>query len=394
VASKDKPYRLYRGGRAKGPMRLPRASTESKVALPGPSDDWGAGPTPPPETPPRRRRRRGWIVFAVLVLAIVLAIVWTVLGYLALRRGVEDANERVDARVKAALTPQDGLLLSNPSNVLLIGIDRGASPGREGRGRADSIVLVRTDPDEHRVALLSIPRDLRVEIPGHGPDKINTAFSLGGAALTIETVEGVTGLDINHVAVVDFGAFADVIDALGGVTIDVPRRIVSNRFDCPFATPAECRRWSGWRFPRGEQRLDGKRALVFSRIRENQLDPNESDITRGGRQQQVVQAIADEVVAFGSFLRLPFMGDELVKPLATDLSATELMQLGWVEFRASDSKKLRCRLGGAATQIGDGAYIVGSEENVAVVAMVEGKAAPQPPLPGAGPFGPGCLVGE
>src|SRR5687767_3179389 len=114
-------------------MRLPRASTESKVALPGPGDDWGAGPTPPPKTPPRRRRRWGWVVFAVLVLAIVLAIVWTVLGYLALRRGVEDANERVDARVKAALTPQDGLLLSNPSNVLLIGIDRGASPGREGR---------------------------------------------------------------------------------------------------------------------------------------------------------------------------------------------------------------------------------------------------------------------
>ena len=140
--------------------------------------------------------------------------------------------------------------------------------------------------------------------------------------------------------------------------------------------------------------MDGKRALVFSRIRENQLDPNESDITRGGRQQQVVQAIADEVVAFGSFLRLPFMGDELVKPLATDLSASELMQLGWVEFRASDSKKLRCRLGGEATQIGDGAYIVGSEENVAVVAMVEGKVAPQPPLPGAGPFGPGCLVGQ
>jgi LCP family protein required for cell wall assembly len=391
VASKDKPYRLYRGGRAKGPMRVPRASTE--VEAPASRDDWGGTPGPP-EAPRGKRRRWGWIAFAILIFVIVLAVVWTVLGYLALRRGVEEANRRLEAPARAALTPQDGLLLSNPSNVLLIGIDRGASPGREGRGRADSLVLVHTDPDDHRIALLSIPRDLRVEIPGRGPDKINTAFSLGGAALAIRTVEAVTGLDINHVAVVDFAAFAEVIDALGGVTIDVPARIVSNRFDCPFSTPAECRRWPGWRFPRGVQHMDGKRALVFSRIRENQLDPNESDITRGGRQQQVVQAIAGEVVDLGSFLRLPFMGDELVKPLTTDLSASELMQLGWVEFRASDSKRLRCRLGGSATQIGNGAYIVGSEENIAVIGMIEGKVAPQPPLPGSGPFGPGCLVGS
>ena len=140
--------------------------------------------------------------------------------------------------------------------------------------------------------------------------------------------------------------------------------------------------------------MSGRRALVYARVRENQLDPSETDITRGGRQQQVVEAIADEAVSLRTFLRLPFLGDDLVQPLATDLSAWELMQLGWVKFRAPAGKTLRCRLGGTPTQIGDGAYIVGSEENVAVIAMVEGKAAPQPPLPGSGPFGPGCLVDE
>jgi anionic cell wall polymer biosynthesis LytR-Cps2A-Psr (LCP) family protein len=138
--------------------------------------------------------------------------------------------------------------------------------------------------------------------------------------------------------------------------------------------------------------MDGRRALVYARIRENRLDPSESDVTRGGRQQQVVQAIADETVSLHTFLRLPFVGDDLVEPLATDLSAMDLMQLGWVKFRAAEEGTLRCRLGGTGTQIGDGYYIVGVEENVAVVAMFEGKSAPQPPSPGSGPFAPGCTT--
>jgi anionic cell wall polymer biosynthesis LytR-Cps2A-Psr (LCP) family protein len=139
--------------------------------------------------------------------------------------------------------------------------------------------------------------------------------------------------------------------------------------------------------------MDGRRALVYARVRENQLDASDSDITRGGRQQQVVQAIADESVSLHAFLRLPFIGDDLVEPLATDLSAWDLMQLGWVKFRAAENGTLRCRLGGTGSQIEDGYYIVGVEENVAVVAMFEGKSAPQPPSPGSGPFAPGCVTG-
>ena len=149
-------------------------------------------------------------------------------------------------------------------------------------------MLVHTDPDEHRIALLSIPRDLRVEIPGHGADKVNAAFAYGGPTLAIKTVQSVTGVPINHVVVVDFGTFEEVIDALGGVTIDVPKPILSNKFDCPFATQARCDRWPGWRFQKGEQTMNGKRALIYARVRENQLDPTETDITRGERQQAVV----------------------------------------------------------------------------------------------------------
>jgi hypothetical protein len=92
-------------------------------------------------------------------------------------------------------------------------------------------------------------------------------------------------------------------------------------------------------------------------------------------------------------VRLPFIGDDVVRPVATDLSATELLELGWVKFRAADEATLRCRLGGLATTIDGVQYIVGSEENNAVVAMVKGEPAPQPPPPDQGLFAPGCLVG-
>jgi LCP family protein required for cell wall assembly len=332
----------------------------------------------------------------VLALAIVLllGVVWGVLGYLSFRGGVKDANDRLPEGARAALAPQDGLLLTSPTNILVLGIDEGGVRGRGGSARSDAILVVRSDPDAGRMAQLSIPRDLRVQIPGReGFDKINAAYAYGGPALAIRTVQSVTGLEINHVVVVDFGTFPQVIDALGGVTIDVPRPILSNRFECPRASDAACSRWEGWRFKAGEQEMDGRRALIYARIRQNQLNPGESDITRGERQQAVFQAIGDEVVSFGTFLRSPFIAGDLVRPLATDLSAPQFMQLGWRKFRTPDGGRLRCRLGGVAITEGGVSYIQGSEENRSVIAMITGQSAPQPPPPGSGPFGPGCVVG-
>jgi LCP family protein required for cell wall assembly len=409
VARKDKPYRVYRAsrrGQKAGTAAVARDNGRAAQALREPAPTpWeplpGAEPGLPDEQPgrpsrerPRRRRPRRiafWVGLVILILA-ALVLAWAAFGYLAFRGGVQDANERLPQEAEAALTPQTGSLLTSPTNILLLGVDGGGA--RESGGRSDAIVVVRTDPDRHRLSLLSIPRDLRVEIPGHGFDKINAAYALGGPALAIRTVERLLGrVPINHVVLVDFDSFPEVIDELGGVTVDVPKPIVSNRFDCPFESPAECEDWEGWRFAKGPQEMDGRRALVYARIRENRLDPEESDVTRGGRQQQVVQALADEVVSLNGFVRLPFIGDDIVRPVATDLSATELLELGWVKFRASDDATLRCRLGGLPTELDGIFYLVGSEENVEVVAMVTGDAAPQPPPPGQGLYAPGCTVG-
>ncbi len=145
---------------------------------------------------------------------------------------------------------------------------------------------------------------------------------------------------------VDLASFKDLIDAIGGVTVNVPERILSNRFDCPYKTQARCDQWHGWSFEKGPQHMNGERALIYSRVRENQLNPADSDITRGGRQQAVLQAVATKLASVGTALRLPFIGGDLLKPLATDLSAGQFLQLGWVKFRAPSGRVLHCRLGG------------------------------------------------
>jgi len=380
MAEGEKPYRVYKGGRTRGkvptaarPERQPRGA-DRRTKSPG---------------RPRLGRRIG----LTLLILVVLLVVWTVASYLSFRAGVEDANARLPKTVEAGLTQQDGAIASKPTPVLLRGTDGDRSAARSDARRSDSILLGRTDPGRHRLAYLSIPRDLRVDIPGYGPNKINAAFQLGGASLTMKTVRALTGLQPNHVVIVDFEDFRTVIDALGGVEIDVPKPILSNRFDCPYATEARCQQWQGWRFGKGKQEMSGHRALIYSRVRENRLDAADNDLTRGERQQAVVEAMTDKLVGPGTFVRLPFIGGDLVKPLTTDLSAGQLLQLGWVRFRANSSRALHCRLGGEPSSIGGESVLIATEENAAAIAMFTGRSAPQPPPPGT-TFGAGCLVGR
>src|SRR5215217_2295235 len=354
MADGDKPYRLYRGGRVRGgvpTLERPRRRSDGKRIEPT------AGR---PAKPKRRRLRltRGRVILSVVLLLILLLVVWAVASWLAFDRGVAEANQRLSPRARAALVPHEGLLISRPTTTLLMGTDHADRVDRADANRSDSIMLVRTDPDKHRITYLSIPRDLRVDIPDHGTGKINAAF------------------------------------ALGGVTVNVPKPIVSNRFDCPFPTDTQCQRWQGWRFAKGKQKLDGRRALIYSRIRENRLDPAENDLTRGERQQAVVQAIGDRLTSPTTLFKLPFVGDDLLKPLATDLTSGQFLQLAWMKVRSPEDRTLHCRLGGSASFVGGESFIIGTEENRNVISMFLGRAAPQPPLPGSGPFGPGCVIGN
>jgi LCP family protein required for cell wall assembly len=403
MAPEEKPYRVYRGGRVKGKVpsvasqartARDRARDEVRTGRGGDGGKGGGGPTPGgfrgPGAKPRPRFPRRRTILLVLLALVVLWIVWAITSYLQFSSGVSDANRRLDRSARAALAKQGGLLISNSTTVLLLGTDNSSLAARAGDNHSDSIMLMRTDPGHHRLYYLSIPRDLQVPIPGEGTQKINAAMQIGGVALAERTIQDFTGIAVNHVVVVNFGAFKDLIDAFGGITIDVPKPILSDRFDCPYATQARCLQWQGWRFAKGPQHMDGERALIYSRVRVNRLDPSETDITRGARQQAVLQAVSSKLTSFSTLLTVPFDGAKLAKPLSTDLSAWQLVQLAWVKFRAGNSSAVHCRLGGDLSGSGNGAP---SEDNALAIAMFLGKSAPQPPTPG-NPFAPGCVIGR
>ena len=387
MAREEKPYRVYRGGRTKG--KVPAPPRPERAPRKPVGDDVTRYRGPSGGRPARPGRRRRLILLGVLVF-FVLVVVWMLASYLAFRGGVSDANKRLDANAKLALNDQSGLLLSHPTTILLLGTDHAQIGGREGDRHSDSIMLIRADPEKHRLTYLSIPRDLLVEIPGHGSQKINAAFQIGGPALAMRAIRTYTGLDINHVVLVDFADFKDLIDALGGVRVDVPKPILSNRFDCPYPTSAQCQRWQGWRFRKGEQEMSGSRALIYSRIRENRLDPAENDLTRTARQQAVVEAIQSKLTSPFTLLKMPFVGGKLVKPVATDLSTGEFMQLGWMKVRSA--RTVHCHLGGTFASSGGASVIEPAEENRNVIGMFLGLSAPQPSPPGA-PTLPGCTGG-
>jgi LCP family protein required for cell wall assembly len=378
AASGEKPYRVYKGGRTRG-----------KVPLSGRGD-----PESDRTIDPRRRKPWTWKRWTLVTIAalIVLFVIWAAAGWLSVRSGVADANKRLPPGTTQALTKQNGLILDSPTNILLLGTDHSnnGQAGRNADEHSDSMMLLRTDPGRHRITYLSIPRDLGVTIDGVY-QKINAAMQLGGPRLAIQTVNDLLGsqLPIEHVVIVDFGSFQKLIDAVGGIDVNVPENILSNRFDCPYSTATRCQQWEGWRFHKGRTHMDGHTALIYSRIRENRLDASWTDFKRSQNQQAVMQATLAKLASPSRFFSLPFNGSSLLAPISTDLSTWDFMQLAWVKFRAGNV--VHCRLGGSAT--GNG-FITSTQENIQVVQEVLGNSAPQPPAPGLGLFGPGCVVGN
>jgi LCP family protein required for cell wall assembly len=394
---RSKPYRVYRGGHVRkddpdaarfafggAAVATPdRPVTPPGMTRPGMTRPGTPPPPPPPlpgrqvaTVPPRRRFRPGWkrgILLGVGAIVILL-VFWLYLGYRSFSNEIAKANARLDPKTEKALTPA-GNILRSPQVTLVLGSD---SRGAGSTARADSIVLMRTDPGKHLISMLSIPRDLYVNIPGHGRTKINAAYAYGGAPLLIHTINTLTGLHVNHIVLVNFAGFKELIDSLGGVTLYNKRKIVSSQ---PFDG-------HNWVFPQGTITLDGRRALAYSRIRHT-TNPQDTDITRTERQQLVMQSLSRQLVSFSSLLHLPSIGSSLAKPLTTDLSANELLGMGWNKFRAS--RTLECHAGGTPQVIGGQDVLLSVPENRQVVQMFLGEIAPIPAAKGS-LYDPGCQI--
>jgi LCP family protein required for cell wall assembly len=252
-----------------------------------------------------------WVALAVagwLLLSLVLFLVSA-----QIEAGVSD-----DAQ--AALSKGGSML--GGTNILVLGSDArtgdSIDESSSGPSRSDTIMIIHAGLGS--VRKLSIPRDTEAAIPGHGSQKINAAYALGGPALTIQTVEKFlgNGLKINHLVEVDFKDFPAFVDALGGITVNNKTKICSPPFD---------NFWKGLHFRKGELKLNGERALGYARVRKNPCAPAEDDRARAARQQEVMRAIGAQAKSPGTFFRLPWVSWQAPKALKSDMKGPSLMGL-------------------------------------------------------------------
>ncbi|MCW2973823.1 MAG: cell envelope-related transcriptional attenuator [Thermoleophilia bacterium] len=373
--SSQKPYRVYRQ-----PRRV-RGAADGTIQWDTLEQQHGGGRKRPgvPRHLLRFLRRAVFVAF-------VLAVVWLLIAFFSFRSAVNEANERLPAGVEEQLAPTNGPALTSSQVTLLVGSDTSAHRKKtEGAkyGLADSLILMRVDVPSRSVSMLSIPRDLYVKIPGFGENKINSAYANGGLKLSLQTIQNFTGVEINHVVEIDFDGFREVVDSVGGVTIDNPSYLSSNE---PFDG-------QDWVFRKGEITLNGRNALAYARMRKTDQPKESDDRRRALRQQRVIDALTSKIASSRSLLHPRDVPQAAVGALTTDLSASELVSTGFGKFWSKGENNLHCRLGGTddyrdTGQSAPSSVIVPDEQNFAVVRMFLGKQSPVKP---DGDVAPGCL---
>ena len=277
--TEEKPVRqVVIGAGAAGPPQAPTAAAASFPPAPHGKPPQGGDPEPPPK--PRRYWWRFSLASLVIVAAVAAATSSTILLYL---NDIADALGHGD-KLHKQLSPLLQVPSSGPQNILILGSDkRAGTPGDPGR--SDTTMLLRLDPDQSRIAMMSIPRDLKVNIPGYGINKFNAAYTFGGPKLALRVVKHLTGLQFNHVVNVDFLGFVRAIDAIGCVWVDVDRRYFHSNVGVP---PSQ--QYAEIDIKAGYQRLCGKDALAYARYRHT-----DTDLVRSARQQDFLREARQRV---------------------------------------------------------------------------------------------------
>src|SRR3954452_6071137 len=297
-----------------------------------------------------KRRRRITVGRVLKYLAVALA-AWLLVSLILFMVSAQLESAKVSSRADAELGGA-GYTLTSPNTVLVLGSD--ARPkGTHEKGanvigqpsRSDSILLMRVGGGHN--ATLAIPRDTVVDIPGHGRDKINAAYAIGGPALAIRTVEQFLGIPVNHLVEVNFENFPQLIDALGGITYR--GGCVVSRINGGFKNGGYTLRLKG-----GEHEINGRQALALARTRHNECSPNESDLTRAKRQQKILAAIKDKVTSFETFARLPWVSWAAPKAIRSDMSGPSLLGLVGAELSAGTAKPTVLRPTGVVNQANGG----------------------------------------
>jgi LCP family protein required for cell wall assembly len=346
-------YKVYRSRR--GLFSRPKGADLSALRDRARLPSWRSRKREEPGLPPPRRARINprrvlkWVGLAALA--------WILISLLAFGVSAQIQAFKLSDEAGKALHGNP-FLLPSAQTILVLGTDarppgstdkavseecfeqqskgeKPHDPCYQGEFRADTLMLVRAGGGVFRK--LSIPRDTFAEIPGYPPEKINAAFAFGGAALQIKTIEQFLGIEIDHVAIVDFTGFEDLIDAVGGVPVDVPVKL------CADISGGAGGGQGGvtLRLHKGENTLDGEKALAYSRVRHVGECPGPGksvyslggydDLDREHAQQEVINGIkgrlTDPLRAPYNFLHGPIIGWEAPKAFVSDMGFFTMPQL-------------------------------------------------------------------
>jgi LCP family protein required for cell wall assembly len=318
-----------------------------------------------------RRRRfdpRGWLrrgrgtgtrrrltVGRVLRIVALAAAAWVLISGIVFLISAQIQESKISNAAERQLSGA-GFTLTKPNTVLMLGSDARVKGTKEAganvigsASRSDSILLMRVGGGAN--ATLSIPRDTVVDIPGHGRNKINAAYAIGGPSLAIKTVESYLGIDVNHLVEVNFENFPQLIDSLGGVTY---------KGGCVVSNINGGTRNGGYtlRLKAGEHEIDGKQALALARTRKNECAKREDDRTRAHRQQKILAAIKDKVVSLETFVRLPWVSWAAPRAVQSDMAGPSLLGLVGAELIGGSQKSRVLKASGGITLPDGGAGLV------------------------------------
>ena len=253
--------------------------------------------SPPPAVP--KKKRRIWPYVAIVFLFFVAAAA----GALFASTSLLD-KEDPKAEEEHLLTAKD------KATIMIMGVDQRA----DDVGRSDTLMVTMIDPKKNKAALLSVPRDTRVKIKGHGYDKINAAYAYGGHKLSESTVEGLLGVRIDHYIIINTHSFQRIIDALGGIDINVEKRMY-------YEDPWDDDGGLLIDLQPGKQHMDGKTAVTYVRYRDE-----EGDIGRIERQQKFMKAVMEKLTSPAIITRLPSVIKEVMDSIETDLSFRQMLE--------------------------------------------------------------------
>jgi len=259
----------------------------------------------------RKRTKRRVLMVLTAVGALLLGVIAVgAVYYLSLHNRMTVSSGNIPQALLDTPTPEP----AEPFNLAIFGHD---ARDPDEYDLTDTIILARVDPEQQKMWMVSIPRDTRVELPGHGAKKINSAYLLGGPNMAIQALEDITGQDIDYFMTVNFWGFEEIIDAIGGVHIDVPIAINDPRADF---TPDR----SASLIAPGPQILDGAHALTFVRHRDGYVD---ADLGRTRAQQLFFRALIEQLGDV-SMMRLPGIASSLADNVVTNFTPLQLLQLG------------------------------------------------------------------